>query len=98
MGWIDWHAVFMGSVNAWVYREGSATCEVRPDFGNKRWYWTVKWSKQNKPPKKQPDGSYYVGEPLPSTKRWGVSESEVDAKRQAERALSMGRPKDSSGS
>lgn len=86
---IVWNRV-PGPVRAYVYKEGRNGMEVRPDFGDERWYWSVHWPKQTGPPKKQADGSFNV--PVSNARTiWGHAPTEEEAKQAAEKCFHRGR-------
>lgn len=90
MSLYEWKKVWLGSAQAYMYREGRATATVRPDFEKGCWYWSVHWPKSSSPPKKNPDGTYDVTVSNAKTV-WGKTTNADDAKEAAIKALLKGR-------
>ena len=91
MPYLEWVKKFIGSANGWEYREGRCVAQVRPDFDKQRWYWSVNWPRQNRPPVKKADGSHTIPDPLPRVTKWGIVDTEEEAKAEATKAIGRGR-------
>lgn len=58
---VEWEVKWIGSAHCYVYREGRNVITLRPDLDNQHWYWSVLWPAQTAPPKKNADGSQWIG-------------------------------------
>ena len=58
---VEWTKKWVGSAWVYTYREGRNLVTVRPDMDNLHWYWSCVWPAQVAPPKKNADGSQWIG-------------------------------------
>lgn len=90
--YVEWKQKWMGAFFGWEYREGRTVMLVQPDMDNGRWYWSVFWPKQQMPPRKNDDGSQWIGGELkPQKRKWGHAPTEAEAKQAALAAFGRGR-------
>lgn len=89
---VEWDRKWLGSAWAYVYREGRNVITVRPDMDNLHWYWSCIWPAQSAPPKKNADGSQWVGGgQMERVALFGKEASEAEAKSAALACFARGR-------
>lgn len=92
MTYFDWKKVWTGVSWGFEYREGRTVARVVRDFEPGRWYWSVYWPAHNMPPKKNDDGSQWIGGGrTPRRVKWGHESTDDLAKEAAQAALLRGR-------